>query len=189
MGREFELKYRLNAGAKRKIREIYAPFREITMRTVYYDTPGGDLGKRRWTLRLRLENNVPVCTVKIPLPDGSKGEWETECDDLMRGVSLLCEMGAPAELEALTQNGVVPTCGAAFTRLAADIAFGGSRLELALDEGILFREDAQMPLLELEVELKSGSDADAVGFARELAQTYGLEPEPVSKFKRARDLK
>lgn len=188
MGREFELKYRLNTGAKDEIEKLYGPFREITMRTVYYDTEAGDLQKLRWTLRRRMENDVSVCTVKTPLPDGSKGEWELVCDDLSEAVSGLCRMGAPAELEALTRGGIVPTCGAAFTRLAADISCGNSRLELALDEGFLFRGDRQLPLLELEVELKDGSDEDALTFARQLAETFGLEPEPISKFRRARDL-
>lgn len=188
MGREFELKYRLNAGAKREIQKNYGPFREITMRTAYYDTPAGDLGKRRWTLRRRMENETYVCTVKIPLPDGSKGEWEIPCDDLMCAIPELCRMGAPKELESLTRGGLVSICGAAFTRLAADVTFGNSSMELALDEGILFREDRQMPLLELEVELKSGEDGCAVAFAKLLAEAYGLEPEPISKFKRARDL-
>lgn len=188
MAREFELKYGLNAEEKREIAEKYAPFREITMRTTYYDTHAGALGKLRWTLRARLENGVSVCTLKTPLPDGSKGEWETLCEDIADAVPRLIALGAPEELQALTKAGLTPICGAAFTRLAADVTCGESKLELALDEGFLFREDRKVPLLELEVELKEGQDADAVAFAAALSEGYALAPEPKSKFKRARDL-
>ncbi len=188
MGREFELKYGLNKGAKEEIAKKFQPFHEITMRTTYFDTPDAALGARRWTLRSRLENGVCICTLKTPLPDGAKGEWETACPDIMGAVPKLVALGAPSELLNFTAGGVIPICGAAFTRLAVDVAFGESKLELALDEGILFREDRKTPLLELEVELKSGRDADAAAFAALLAAQYGLSPEPKSKFKRAREL-
>lgn len=188
MGREFELKYGLNAGAKAEIAKNYAPFHEITMRTTYYDTPTGALGKLRYTLRARLENGVCVCTLKTPLPDGSKGEWETVCDDIFAAVPKLIALGAPTDLALLTAEGLAPICGAAFLRMAADVQFGESRLELALDEGILFRGDAETALLELEVELKTGQDTDAVAFAEKLSRKYGLSPEPKSKFKRAKEL-
>lgn len=188
MGREFELKYGLNKGAKVEIAGKFQPFHEITMRTTYYDTPGGLLGARRWTLRSRLENGVCICTLKTPLPDGAKGEWEIMCPDIVSAVPKLVALGAPAELPDLTAGGVIAICGAAFTRLAVDVVYGGSRMELALDEGYLFRENRRENLLELEVELKDGRDADAVAFAAALAREFGLSPEPKSKFKRARDL-
>ena len=37
----------------------------------------------------------------------------------------------------------------------------------------------------MEVELKSGTDADAIAFAGILAEKYGLEPEEKSKYRRA----
>lgn len=188
MGREFELKYGLNKAAKDEIAKLFQPFHEITMRTTYFDTPHGLLGALRWTLRSRLENGVCICTLKTPLPDGSKGEWETECPDIMDAVPRLVALGAPGELLKLTAGGVIPICGAAFTRLAADVTFGQSRLELALDEGYLFREARRENLLELEVELKQGIDADAAAFAAVLSRRYGLSVEPKSKFKRAREL-
>lgn len=188
MGREFELKYRLNPEAKEEILKKYGDFRTISMETTYYDTAANLLQARRWTLRRRLENGVSVCTVKIPLPDGAKGEWETEDGDIAQGVKKLIAMGAPIELAALIAGGLVPTCGARFTRCAKDVFFGESRMELALDEGKLFRREKEIPLLELEVELKDGKDTDAVAFAAALAAQYGLAVEQESKFKRARSL-
>ena len=79
-------------------------------------------------------------------------------------------------------------CAARFTRLAADISFGESRLELALDRGTLLGGSKEAPISEVEAELKSGQDADALAFGALLESTYGLAPEQKSKFKRARDL-
>lgn len=188
MGREFELKYALNKEAKEELTGLYAPFRTISMETTYYDTLPRSLSSRRWTLRRRYENGVSVCTLKIPLPDGSKGEWETTCPDVQAAIPQLVALGAPEALTMLTAEPLEAICGAKFTRLAKDISFGESRLELALDEGILFRQERQQGLLELEVELKDGRDEDAAAFAQLLAVKYGLHPENKSKFKRALEL-
>ena len=58
-------------------------------------------------------------------------------------------------------------------------------LEIALDRGYLFAGEKQLPLCEVEVELKAGSQAAAVAYAKALAEKYGLIPEPGSKFRRA----
>ena len=58
-------------------------------------------------------------------------------------------------------------------------------MELALDSGILLGGGREEPLCEVEVELKSGSKSAATNFANILAATYGMKPEPKSKFARA----
>ena len=73
MGREFELKYRADQETLAALRERYGPFEEIQMQTTYFDTFDGKLLSRHWTLRQRMENGTSVCTLKIPLPDGSRG--------------------------------------------------------------------------------------------------------------------
>ena len=45
--------------------------------------------------------------------------------------------------------------------------------------------EKEEPFAEVEVELKEGSDAAAVAFARTLAETFALTEEPLSKFARA----
>ena len=47
------------------------------------------------------------------------------------------------------------------------------------------RISRELPLLEVEVELKAGSDERAVAFAGQLAEKYGLVPEKRSKYRRA----
>ena len=185
MGREFELKYRADAEKIAAIREKFGGFAAISMETAYYDTPGRDLSPLHWTLRRRYENGRSVCTLKTPAPGGARGEWETECSDIMAAVPELCKLGAPMRLIALTIDGVEQVCAARFTRLAKTIDLAACTVELALDQGALLGGGKELPLCEVEVELKSGSEEAAVAFAEKLAADFGLVPEKGSKYRRA----
>ena len=185
MGREFELKYQAAPVTIAAIHGKFGEFTRISMETTYYDTADLALRSRKWTLRQRLENGLAVCTVKTPLPDGSRGEWEAENSDLSAGVTQLCGMGAPKEILDYVNQGVTPFCGARFIRLAKTIELPGGRVELALDEGVLLGGGRELPFAEVEVELKSGSDAVARDFAAALAAEFGLKPQPKSKLARA----
>lgn len=188
MGREFELKYAAAPEQQAAIRELFPDLVPIEMETTYYDTPAGDLSARRWTLRRRFEDGRSVCTLKTPAPGGARGEWELEMGDIRDAIPELCKLGAPEELVSLAENGVIQVCGARFTRLAGVISAEGCTLELALDSGILTGGGRTGPLCEVEVELKAGSDADAVAYAQALARRFGLSPQPKSKYRRALEL-
>ena len=188
MGREFELKYQAGEGVLERLREEYGPFREIRMETTYYDDAGKNISLRRWTLRRRLENGVSVCTVKTTLPDGSRGEWETEAADVAAAIPRLIALGAPAELADFAGNGLVPVCGARFTRLAALLPAREGLVELALDEGVLLGGGRELPFREVEVEQKRGPDDSTRRFAAALAQRFSLTPQPQSKLQRAKGL-
>ena len=189
MGREFELKYRTDSDTLDQISSRFGPFDTICMETDYYDTPEGALHERHWMLRRRLENGAAVCTLKTPLPDGSRGEWEVSAPSIEAALPLLLAAGCPGELEELARSGLLLWCGARFTRLARKVSASGSVLELALDRGVLAGPREQEPLLEAELELKDGSDEALASFAREFAGRYSLEEEPKSKFARARRLR
>jgi len=188
MGKEFELKYRADSGVIAAIRASFGDFSEIRMETVYYDTLDAALSRRRWMLRRRYENGTSVCTLKTPLPDGRRGEWETACDDIMTATKKLCKLGAPEDLLTLTESGLTEACSARFTRLAKQLVLERCTVELALDEGTLMGGGKTLPFAEVEVELKSGKEAAASAFAEALAQKFGLTPEPKSKAQRAMEL-
>ena len=185
MGREFELKF---AATKETFAELlgkWDDFAVISMETTYYDTPDNALSARHITLRRRMENGVSVCTVKTPISGHGRGEWELEWDDITTAIPKLCDCGATAALLVLTANGVAPVCGARFTRRAKLLQLPDCEVEIALDEGVLLGGGRELPIREVEVELKSGSEEAAVAFAKELAMAYGLLPENKSKFRRA----
>ena len=185
MGREFELKYRATEAQFAALKAEFPHLHPIAMETTYYDTFDGKLSNYRWTFRRRLENETSICTLKTPSENGGRQEWEVEEQSIILSVPKLVKAGAPWMLAEFTVSGVVPVCGAKFTRLAGMVDFAGAQLELALDEGILTGGGRELPLREVEVELKSGNDASAIAFANILAQQYGLIPEEKSKYRRA----
>ena len=185
MGIEFELKYRAEEGKIAAIAAKYGDFTSISMETTYYDTPARSLSPLHWTLRRRSENGKSVCTLKTPAPGGARGEWETECGDILSAIPELCKLGAPIQLVAYTFDGVEQVCGAKFTRLAKTLVLESCTVELALDRGCLMGGNREEPLCEVEVELKAGSEEAAVAFATALAEEFGLIPERGSKYRRA----
>ena len=184
MGREFELKYAAKEEDLRLLQDRYPFLAPISMETVYYDTPHGDFGARRWTLRRRLENGTGICTLKTPA-GSARNEWELVCDDIRSAIPALIAQGAPEELAHLAAAGLSPRCGARFTRLAGQLEIPDTRVELALDRGILTGGGRELPFAEVEIELKAGSEDAAAEFARSLARELGLKEEPRSKVARA----
>ena len=186
MGTEYELKFKANPEALYSVHTTFpARWQTIQMETAYYDTPDRCLNARRWTLRRRMENKRSVCTLKTPGKDGARGEWETECDSIEAAVPELCKLSGIAELESLCTKGLITVCGARFTRKAGLFTLRDCTVEIALDEGVLLGNGKEIPLCELEVELKDGSREAADAFAAQLADIYGLEAETKSKFARA----
>ena len=186
MGAEYELKYRADIACQESIFTTFpARWQTITMETTYYDTPSGALSARRYMLRRRLENGVSVCTLKTSGEGNLRGEWEVNCNSITDAVPELCKLGAPADLSALCAEGLVPICGARFTRKAGLFTLLDCTVELALDRGVLFSGQKEIPLCEIEVEHKAGSQDATDAFAKQLADIYGLTPEAKSKFARA----
>lgn len=186
MGVEYELKFRATPQILQTI-DLATAGESCTyqMQTTYYDTPEGALSQRFYTLRCRQENDTAVCTLKAPADGYGRGEWELECDDIHKAISELCKLGAPQDLITLTSPGVVPICGAKFTRIAKTIELAECTVELALDQGMLTGGRKEHPLCEIEVELKSGKPEYCLAYAQQLALAFGLQPERKSKFRRA----
>ena len=186
MGVEYELKFRATPQILQAIDEATEGTRCIyQMQTTYYDTPDGALSQRFYTLRCRQENDTAVCTLKAPANGFGRGEWELECDDIQRAIPELCKLGGPEDLQSLTVSGVVPICGAKFKRIAKTVQLAACTLELALDQGVLTGGGKELPLCEVEVELKSGKPEYCLAYAQQLALAFDLQPETKSKFRRA----
>ncbi|MBR2047416.1 MAG: CYTH domain-containing protein [Oscillospiraceae bacterium] len=190
MGLEYELKYRATPEILQAVgRDFPGEYAVKQMRTAYYDTPGAELSARHWTLRCRRENDVYVCTLKLPADSGARGEWETRCEDIARAVPVLAAESGCDELEALTRQGLVNTCGAEFVRRCRVLTVGKTTLELALDQGILSGGGKTLDFAELELELLEGSREDVARLGKLLEASYGLDPEKKSKFARAKALR
>lgn len=186
MGIEFELKFSAVPEQLEAIAVAYPTASSIiSMETTYFDTPHFALSDRHVTLRKRMENGEAVCTVKTPISELGRGEWECRCSDIESGIIELCKLGAPKDLIALTACGVIPVCGAKFIRRAGTVTVQDTVLEIALDQGVLSGGGKELPLCEVEVELKSGDQKTAIAFALALADRFGLQSQDKSKFRRA----
>ena len=182
MGLEFELKYTAASDTLRTLASEFGDFASISMETTYFDTADRRLSAQKMTLRRRFENGVSVCTLKTPAASYGRGEWDAQADWSEEAVRQLFDKAGqpPVPFEALT-----PVCGAKFTRLAKTVELPDCILELALDEGILFGGGKEIPLCEVEVELKEGAQEAVIRWALALANLHGLTAENASKFKRA----
>lgn len=185
MGMELEWKFRADDGRQAAVLASYGPWCEIQMRTTYYDTPNRDFSARHITLRRRLENGISICTVKTPAANGARGEWECECGGIEESIDALCKLGAPEAIRLLAALGLEPVCGAEFIRQVCTVSFDSGSVEIAVDKGRLFGGSREIPLCEIEAELKSGSPEAAAAFAAQLAAQFDLQPESHSKFRRA----
>ena len=185
MSTEYEWKFDAVPSVLAEIDRAFSGDRQLlTMETVYYDTPSGALSARRYTLRKRMENGVPVCTLKTP-SGAARSEWEIPCATIEEAILKFPALGCPADFSSIVQEGLRPVCGAKFTRIAKTVALPDGSVEIALDEGILMGGSRELPLCEVEVELKSGSKDACDAFAKILATTFHLQVQPASKFRRA----
>ena len=56
--------------------KMQGPYQYVKMQTTYYDTEDAALAQRKWMLRLRMENDRSVITVKTPGEGHTRGELE-----------------------------------------------------------------------------------------------------------------
>ena len=189
MGVEYELKFSATNVQQQAIRAAFpGSVQEFAMETTYYDTSDGALSRLHITLRRRMENGISVCTLKTPGIGAARGEWDCLKDSIEEAIPELCKLSNYHQLGLLTIHGVQPLCGARFTRQALLIQQPDFTAELALDSGALLGGGKEIPLCEVELELKEGSEAALNDFAAAFAQRFGLQIETKSKFRRARAL-
>lgn len=188
MAMEYEWKFAANKETLSGICQAFSePGVEFSMETTYYDTPSGALSARHYTLRRRLENGQSVCTLKTPAGT-ARNEWELACDSIEDATQKLPGLGCPEDFAQLVQEGIIPICGAKFIRIAKTVTTPECTVEIALDQGVLTGGGREIPLCEVEVELKSGDVRFCDLFAKTLAHRFGLKQEKKSKFRRALDL-
>ena len=108
-----------------------------------------------------------------------------ECQNILPAIPVLCKLSGEPALAVLAAGGLQEICGASFHRTAVTVQLDGAVAEVALDRGVLLGGGKELPLYEIEVELKSGDRAAVIAFAQELAARFDLEPESQSKFRRA----
>jgi inorganic triphosphatase YgiF len=206
---EIELKFQLPAGALAAIRaEVMAAGGQVlALRAAYLDTPERHLAAARAALRLRLEGEHWVQTLKAQGASAMhRLEHNVPCEPAPDGgrpaLSLARHLGTPAAkalatalglseaaFEAVARSGA--TAGLALTfetdiqRTLARVPHAGSLVELALDEGAIRAEPGRsLPVCELELELCEGEVAGLIALASTWVQRHGLWLDVRSKAER-----
>jgi inorganic triphosphatase YgiF len=158
--------------------------------SVYYDTPDWDLLRRKIALRVRrCGRALPVMTLKWSPENGegvfSRGEVEHTVRTIEPDLSLFS--GAAGDnLRALVgAKPLAPKYETRIHRTTRLVSAGAAVIEAAFDEGEIVAGAASAPVRELELELKSGSEADFYAFAGRLGQALPLRLDAVSKAERA----
>jgi inorganic triphosphatase YgiF len=160
--------------------------------SIYFDTPDWALKRRKMALRVRRAGRAaPVMTLKWPLLAAgdvfARGEVEVRAPNMEPDISRfdadmaasLREIIGEAPLEAKYETRV--------RRVTRLIGHGSARIEAAFDEGAIHSGARELPLRELELELKSGPAQDFFDFAALLAEDLPLRLDNVSKAERAAD--
>jgi len=171
---------------------------DIQMEAIYYDTEDHLLAQMHGALRLRKENDVSVCCLKLAEQgEGAlktRKEYEVTAQDIYSGLTRLKNIIEAEGLDILLRSSsLVELCRTDFIRnaylLCIDKPSGICEGELAFDFGNMSCGTCRAPLCEMEFEYKSGDLHSFHNFAHQLESTFALTPQPLSKMGRAMELK
>jgi inorganic triphosphatase YgiF len=183
--REVELKFRLEPAHGEEVLAWLAQGRPQSihaLRAIYFDTPGRELRRAGFALRVREEDGAWRQTVKSrAAADGKlgRGEWTSATTGPNPDV------GAARRTPA--RNVLKPDArlDAQFTvvvqRQTVEIRTPDSVIEAALDSGAVHAGAHCAPVDELELELKSGSPGALFALATRLADSFPTELSVITK--------
>ncbi len=192
MGDETEIKLKVSPaalgkveGAKPICKRQVAERRAADVISVYYDTRHRDLHKRGITFRLRRQGSEHLQTIKadtVGYP--RKKEWETRV------------AGNKPDFAAAKGTAREPLIGKKFCRKLKPVfqtrvrrkvmplKWAGSEIDLALDRGHVRAGRSELPINEVELELKRGEAANLFSAARAVAKVPSARLDLLSKAER-----
>lgn len=171
----------------------FGNFSAISMNADYFDTKELDLLQHNYVVRIRKENGNNVATLKKRTKELDSGvlvreEWNVEVPANSK-VKLDYFTEVKEELASIVgSKELVEIVETDFIRRVLDITYGESQLELAVDYGKIISKNREVPIMEVEVELKKGQEEDIMAFVEAYLKHYNLPVETESKFKRGVDL-
>ena len=171
-----------------------APPRTQQLSARYFDTPDLHLLRHGAGLRVRKVDGVWIQTMKAggSVQSGlhSRNEWEGPVDrpwprlgrlrKLIGDDAQWLDMLAAPELKERLE----PLFLVEVERHIWDLELDGNRIELVLDQGHIERHGHQVPVNEIELELKDGNPASLYGFALRLHEQIPLRLGNLNKAER-----
>ncbi|MGA0602612.1 CHAD domain-containing protein [Caulobacter sp. KR2-114] len=189
---EIELKFRVDPARAEAVFAAVAgeDGRVRSLSATYFDTPTGVLAKAGMALRVRTDGKAWVQTLKTAQANGGgmgRGEWEASTSGPKPDIGLL--KGTPAQKALGRSRKLQPLFTVEVERRQAVRLVEGASIEVALDRGRVVAGERSEPILELELELKSGKAADLLAFAADVRRAHGLALSFTTKAGRGMALK
>ena len=156
------------------------------LRTIYFDSPSGDLRKNGLILRIRKNGRAGlVLGVKSASSTADSPFARNEIEVRARGLEpdlTLFEISTAAKLtRILGDRNLEAQFETQVTRQTIVVKKGQSEIEVAFDDGGIITGQSRVPLIEIELELKSGVETDLYDLALQCAGSLPLRLDFVSK--------
>ena len=193
MPQEIELKLTVDPRHVRRLRDsliLRAPSLKHTARrrlvSTYYDTPSFSLLQNGAVLRVRKVGRERMQSVKMNAADGGGLARRTELESVIRSDRPDLMQIADPDVRWLIQeccadNDLVPIFLTDVMRETWLLQLGRSRIECAIDRGIIAADGRKAPICEVELELKSGQPMRLFQLAHRLNTVVPLRIEAASK--------
>lgn len=153
--------------------------------SIYFDTPQLELMRQQIALRLRQVGGHWIQTVKGggKVEEGlhQRSEWEVPVTGGILDLNKLSSSPWHSFFTLDIQSRLIPIFVTDFWRTIWLMELPNCLIELALDEGEIQAKNKQVPICEVELELKSGAPESLFDLARELRKSIALQPEDRSK--------
>ncbi len=162
---------------------------KIVMKAVYYDTKDGFLRKERAAYRIRQENKSIVATYKRGIVNqngiSERVEVNKNVTSLKPNITVFKDSDTVwHRLQSLENIEFMPVIMTDFVRKCVQIEWRSSLVEIALDQGKIVANEKEIPICEVELELKSGDKSDLSSLTEELTKKFFLVPSNDSKYHR-----
>ena len=197
---EFELKFEVPAASLVKLlAAVRIKKAQLQLlQACYFDTEDQALAKHGVVIRIRRENGIWVQTIKASTNNAlERLEHNLTIDSGLNDVnnampSVDLSQKIPKNMRQLLESllkidldqqtpALVPVFETDVQRLKFDVKHAGSKIEVALDQGMIESNGKSVALCELEIELKQGMPEHAVAVARKWRSQYGLNISTISK--------
>ena len=161
--------------------------------TRYFDTDQGDLERRHMVLRMRKQGRQHIMTLKWRGGSAAgmfeRGEVEAASPGPEPDPALLGPEYVEMLVQVIQDRKLLPIYETDIRRTTRRITVNRSKLEIAFDTGFIRAADHKMPILEIELELKSGDPAELYQLGMSLAQAFPVRLGMQAKAERGAQLR
>ncbi|HQT64548.1 MAG: hypothetical protein B7Z75_03155 [Acidocella sp. 20-57-95] len=191
INRELELKFLVSDSgfkASQKWSALGAAGRRLPskrLRTVYFDTPRGDLQRHKMVLRMRGQRRGYMMTLKWSggLSGGlfERGEIEIPTLNNQPDPALFGPNVAAMIADVIEDRVLTAVYETDIRRLTQRVQTATSDIEVAFDSGFIIAGSISRPIREIEMELKAGDSADLYRLGIALAEQYPVRLSSLAK--------